>query len=174
MLIARRELLLAGGVGMAAAAVGAVVGMVALRSRSGGSALLAESFLDLSGKPRRLAEWTGQVLVCNFWATWCAPCREEIPLLIAAQRKYAAKNVQIVGIGIDQADKMLEFSKILRIDYPILVAGATTPDTMKLLGNGGGSLPFTVFLDRHGTVARTKLGALEGPEIDRILESIIG
>ena len=174
MPIARRELLIAGGVGMAAAAVGALVGTLALQDQSGASAFLAETYLDLSGRPRRLAEWTGHVLVCNFWATWCAPCREEIPLLIAAQQKYASKSVQVVGIGIDQADKMLEFSKHLKMDYPILVAGAGTPDTMKRLGNGGGGLPFTVFMDRRGTVARTKLGALNGPEIEGILGSIIG
>jgi len=169
----RRDALILGAVGVGAAAAGALIGAFALQSRTGAAEFLGQPFTDLAGKSRRLIEWQGRVLVCNFWATWCAPCREEIPLLIAAQQQYAVKNVQIVGIGIDHANKISEFSSQLKITYPLLVAGAATVDTMKLLGNQSGGLPFTVILDQGGAVAKTKLGALQPGELDDILAPIL-
>ena len=171
---ARRDLLVLGGAALAAAAAGALVGALTLQSRSGAAALLAEPFDDIHGVRRRLTDWPGRVLVCNFWATWCAPCREEIPLLVAAQQKYASKGVQFVGIGIDQVAKISEFVKEFRIGYPMLVAGGSAMDTMKRLGNQQGGLPFTAFLDRRGSLAQTKLGALRGPDLDGILVGLIG
>ncbi|MCD6042798.1 MAG: thioredoxin, partial [Burkholderiales bacterium] len=84
MTLRRRELLVLGGTGLAAAAAGALVGVLTLQSRSGAAELLAARFEDLEGRGRRLIDWRGRALLCNFWATWCAPCREEVPLLIAA------------------------------------------------------------------------------------------
>jgi len=169
----RREALILGAVGVGAAAAGALIGAFALQSQTGASVLLSHTFVDLEGKPRRLVEWQGRVLVCNFWATWCAPCREEIPLLISAQQQYGSKILQIVGIGIDRADKIGEFAAQLRITYPLLVADATAMDTMKQLGNQSGGLPFTVVLDRGGAVAKTRLGALKAGELDLILAPLL-
>jgi hypothetical protein len=95
MRLARRELLILGAAGVTAAAAGALVGALALQSRSGAATLLAQTFLDTAGKPRRLQEWQGRVIVCNFWATWCAPCREEIPLLKAAQHNSPLKTCEL-------------------------------------------------------------------------------
>jgi len=169
----RREALILGAVGVGAAAAGALIGAFALQSQTGAAALLSHTFVDLEGKPRRLVEWQGRVLVCNFWATWCAPCREEIPLFISAQQQYGAKILQIVGIGIDRADKIGEFSAKFGITYPLLVADATAMDTMKQLGNQSGGLPFTVVLDRGGAVAKTRLGALKAGELDLILAPLL-
>lgn len=169
----RREALILGAVGLGAAAAGALIGAFALQSQTGAAELLAHSFVDLAGKPRRLVEWRGRVMVCNFWATWCTPCLEEIPLLIAAQQQYASKIVQIVGIGIDRADKIVEFAAKLKITYPLLVAGSAAVDTMKQLGNRSGGLPFTVILDRGGAVAKTRLGALKPGELDQILAPLL-
>ena len=174
MALARREALILGAAGLAAGVAGALVGVFALQSGSGAATLLAQSFRDLGGAPRRLADWQGRVIVCNFWATWCAPCREEIPILIAAQQKYASKGAQIVGIGIDNALKIVQFAKELKIDYPLLVAGAEVVDTMKKLGNRQGGLPYTVVLDRRGAVAHTRLGAFKAGELDRILDPLLG
>jgi thiol-disulfide isomerase/thioredoxin len=174
MRLARRELLILGAAGVTAAAAGALVGALALQSGSGAATLLAQTFLDTAGKPRRLQEWQGRVIACNFWATWCAPCREEIPLLNAAQHKYSAKNLRIVGIGIDPVAKIVEFSKTVRMDYPVLVAQAEAIDTMRELGNTVGGLPFTAILDRSGRLAATKLGAYKAGELDRVLEPLLG
>lgn len=170
----RREALILGAAGLAAAATGFLAGPALLQLGGGGAdrALASASFMDLQGKPRRLADWRGQVVLCNFWATWCAPCREEIPLLIAARRKYGPSGMEIVGIAIDNAAKVRQFSVSLNISYPILLAEADGLDLMRQLGNGGGGLPYTVIADRQGAVIHRKLGALKQAELDGFLEPL--
>ena len=165
----RRDALILGGVGIAAAAAGAVVGVVGLQSGSGAADLLSARFLDLQGRPRRLIEWQGRALLCNFWATWCVPCRDEIPLLVAAQHKAAAARTDIVGIGIDSADKIGEFAKIYQMNYPLLVADATAITLLRGLGNRSGALPYTVLLDAKGAVVRSHLGALTPGDLAQFL-----
>jgi len=170
----RRELLTLGAAGLAAAGAGFLVGPLLLRLGEGeggglGRTLFAATLPDLSGRPRRLAEWQGRVLLVNFWATWCAPCREEIPLLIAARQKYASAGVEIVGIAVDNAAKVGEYAKSIAISYPVLVAEADGLDLMRQLGNSGGGLPYTVVADRQGALVNRKLGALKESDLDRIL-----
>jgi len=170
----RREALLLGLAGIAAAAVGFLAGPALLRPGRGreGERLLSASFPDLHNKTRRLSEWRGQVLVCNFWATWCAPCREEIPLLLGARRKYGPSGAEIVGIAIDNGDKVRQFTASFDISYPVLLAGTEGLDLMRELGNSSGGLPFTVVADRQGALVHRKLGALKAAELDGWLESL--
>src|SRR5688500_16142451 len=154
----RRETLILAGVAVGAAALGGIAGVMALQSRNGAAELLRSSFPDRSGERRRLGEWQGRVLVCNFWATWCAPCREEMPLLDALQARHAKNGVQVVGIALDNVANVGEFLKSTHIAYPLLIAGATGIELMRRLGNSAGGLPFTVVLDRRGRVAERKLG----------------
>jgi len=169
----RREALILGVAAVAAAAAGNLVGPRLLgHSRGQSTVLYAASFPDLSGRTRHLSEWKGQILVVNFWATWCAPCREEIPLLIAARQKYGYKGVEIVGIAIDNASKVAEFAANYKIPYPILLAEANGLDLMRELGNRAGGLPYTVFLDPEGNVAERKLGALSAVAIPKILDAM--
>lgn len=170
----RREALMLGGIGVAAAVAGALAGVLALQSRSGAAELLAASFTDLEGRHRRLLEWQGRALLCNFWATWCAPCREEVPLLIAAKRQGLPLGVEIVGIGIDSAENIREFARTYRVNYPLLVGGATALDVLRGLGNRSGGLPYTVALDRSGAVAQRHLGALKDAELRQVLASLRG
>jgi thiol-disulfide isomerase/thioredoxin len=169
----RREALILGGVALGAAAIGGIVGALALQSRSGTAELLGKSFVDLSGASHRLLEWQGKALLCNFWATWCAPCREEIPLLSAAQQQHGPKKLQVVGIAIDNAANVREFSESTRIGYPVLLADATAIGLMRRLGNRGGGLPFTVALDRHGRLAGRKLGAYAAPELAATIAGLL-
>src|SRR5262245_46766304 len=141
MASSRREALAIAGVGLAAAIAGALFGAFALQSRSGAAQLLAARFTDLDGRPRRLRAWQGSALLCNFWATWCAPCREEVPLLVAAKQQWLPSGTEIVGIGIDSVDKIREFSKNYKINYPVLVADATAIELIRRLGNRAGGLP---------------------------------
>lgn len=171
---ARREALILGGVGVAAAAAGALVGVLALQARSGAADLLSAQFYDLDGRPRRIIEWRGRVVVCNFWATWCAPCREEVPLLVAAKRQYGTAGVEFVGIGIDSADKIREFSVTYKINYPLLVADATAIKLLRGLGNSSAALPFTAVLDRRGGLAHRRLGALTETELRQVLAGLLG
>ena len=174
----RREALILGAAGLAAAAAGFLLGPVLLQSTGGGagegtaganSALRSASFVDLAGRPRRLNEWQGRILVCNFWATWCLPCREEIPLLMAARAKFSPSNVEIVGIAIDNAAKVREFSTSFNISYPILLAEADGLELMRKLGNSAGGLPYTVIANRQGSVVHRKLGAFHRNDLDAIL-----
>jgi thiol-disulfide isomerase/thioredoxin len=173
----RREALLLGAAGIAAAGAGFIAGPLLLQLGEGDGAsrsLFAASFPDLSGKPRRLAEWQGRALLVNFWATWCAPCREEIPLLLSARQKYGSDGVEIVGIAVDNAAKVGEFSKSLAISYPVLLAEADGLDLMRQLGNSAGGLPYTVVADRRGAIIHRQLGALKQEDLDRILGGLGG
>lgn len=178
----RREALILGTAGIAAAAAGFLIGPVLLRSTGGGSAPAPQSgdriprsatMVDLAGKPRQLGEWQGRVLVCNFWATWCAPCREEIPMLMSEREKYGRSDLEIVGIAVDNGAKVAEFAASLKITYPILLAEADGLDLMRKLGNASGGLPYTVVADRQGILVHRKLGALKQEDLDGILGPLV-
>ena len=174
MSLQRREALALAGVALAAATAGFVVGPWLLRRDSGDAgAIAAARFSDLAGGTRSLAEWRGQILVLNFWATWCAPCREEIPMLMAARDKYSGLGVEIVGIAIDTAAKVTEYVSQMKIRYPVLLADAGGLDLMRKLGNQASGLPYTVLLDRSGAPTARKLGALRQEELDSMLAGLL-
>jgi thiol-disulfide isomerase/thioredoxin len=169
----RRKALLIGAVGVAAAAAGALAGLALLRSEDGSGALQAAEFTDLEGRTRRLAEWKGKVVLCNFWATWCSPCREEVPMLVALSKEMAAKGIEVVGIALDSAAKVGEFAKDYKVSYPLLVAGPNGIDLMRVAGNKVGGLPYTVFLNRQGRIVNRKLGALRETEVRERLAQML-
>lgn len=122
--------------------------------------LMLAPLLDPGGEPQSLSQWRGDILVVNFWATWCAPCREEIPALMRVHRKYASNGVKIVGIAMDNAVKVRDYAKDMRIDYTLLMGTGETLGIAKELGNQAGVLPFTIVLDRAGNIAYAHAGAL--------------
>jgi len=128
---------------------------------------------DPEGKPQAFTQWQGKVLVVNFWATWCDPCREEVPALVRVQSRQASRGVQIVGIGVDSADKIRDFAAKFAINYPLAVAGLKVVDTSRKLGNRAGGLPFTVILDRNGNLAVTHLGGLTEVELNELLRPLL-
>jgi thiol-disulfide isomerase/thioredoxin len=170
----RRKALALGGVAAAAAVGGAFVGALVVQSGNGAARLLSASFLDLEGRTRRLREWRGQVLVCNFWATWCAPCREEVPLLVAAKQHYAGKGLEIIGIGIDHAEKIRDFAANYLVNYQMLVGGSETTEIMRDLGNKASALPYTVLLDRSRRLVGQRLGAFRKEELAQVLMGLLG
>jgi thiol-disulfide isomerase/thioredoxin len=137
------------------------------------SALLALSLPDTQGTTQPLGQWRGKVLVVNFWATWCGPCREEMPEFVRAQRELGPQGVQFVGIAVDQADKVARFAKELDLNYPALVGGYNAMDVSKPLGNRLLALPFTVILGRDGHVAHTQLGPLKPGQLRSIIANLI-
>lgn len=130
-------------------------------------------FSTLAGKEAKVSDWRGQVLVLNFWATWCPPCREEMPAFSAVNTKLSGKSVQFVGIGIDTPDNILLFQKTTPVSYPLFIAGY---DTLKLtaeLGNKSLSLPFTLILDREGKIVLTHQGKLDEPALQQHLAPLL-
>jgi thiol-disulfide isomerase/thioredoxin len=135
--------------------------------------LMLASFPDPSGKPQAMSQWRGKVLVVNFWATWCAPCREEIPALMKLQHKYADNGVQFVGIAMDHVPKVRDYANNMKIDYPLLIGAMETLGLAKNLGNRAGVLPFTVVLSRAGRVVYTHVGALTEASLGEVLASLL-
>jgi thiol-disulfide isomerase/thioredoxin len=129
------------------------------------------SLPDATGVAHRLSDWAGHPLVVNFWATWCEPCRREIPLLIKLRHERASRGLAIVGIAIDFRAAVVKYAAAAGIDYPLLIgeeAGFKTVDAfgMELV------FPFSVFADRAGRVVAVKVGELHQDEADFILDRI--
>jgi thiol-disulfide isomerase/thioredoxin len=173
--------------GLAVAATAAVAALAlaaglyfGLEQRSGApdpaavSALTRADLPDLAGGRASLEQWRGKVLVVNFWASWCPPCREEIPGLIRMQQKFAANGVQVVGIAVDSVDKSRQAAGEMGITYPVLVAEVQIIDVTRRLGNRAGGLPFTAVLDREGRLVATHLGLLTEAQLERLVRPLLG
>jgi thiol-disulfide isomerase/thioredoxin len=126
------------------------------------------SLPDLGGTPHRLSDWSGRTLVINFWATWCEPCRREIPLLEAIQRENTGKNIEILGIAVDHPDSVQKMVKDLKIGYPVLVGEKGGLAAVSAFGMDT-VLPFTVFADPQGRIVTLKVGELHRDEATFIL-----
>jgi thiol-disulfide isomerase/thioredoxin len=133
------------------------------------AALWAASFRDLEGRSHALGEFQGRVVVVNFWATWCAPCREEMPGFQRLQAKWAPQAVQFVGVSAEDSGKVSAFARSLGITYPLWVGGDDVGELSKRLGNRAGVLPHTVVLDSLGAVAAAKVGAYKEDELAAII-----
>lgn len=119
---------------------------------------LAWSFARPDGTVQSLEAWRGQVVVLNFWATWCPPCLREIPAFVALQAELGAVGVQFVGIALDQADPVQAFAADKGVNYPVLIGDQDVARFMVSLGNEIGALPYTAVLDRTGAVVYTHQG----------------
>jgi thiol-disulfide isomerase/thioredoxin len=145
------------------------VGLLAPATPAAASALLGVALPDANGQEQRIDQWRGKLLVVNFWATWCAPCREEMPEFIRAQTEYGAKGLQFVGIAVDQPDKVKQFEREIGLNYPSLVGGFGAMELSKSLGNSVMALPFSVVVDRQGKVIHTQLGVLKPQKLAEIV-----
>ena len=123
---------------------------------------------DVSGKDRMSSEWDGKKRILNFWATWCAPCRKEIPLLKAFQEQHGDDGFQVLGIAVDFPDAVSVYAEAAEFNYPVLV-GET--EAMALAESSGVEmigLPFTMFMASDGAVISTYMGELHQPQLDTI------
>ncbi|MGQ0591771.1 MAG: TlpA family protein disulfide reductase [Gammaproteobacteria bacterium] len=132
------------------------------------------SLAGLDGKTYGPGAWAGKVLVLNFWATWCPPCREEIPDLMALQAAHGERGLQIVGIAIDDPKAAHEYATRLKVNYPNLVGAWDGQRVAEDYGNRIGALPFTVIVDRHGRIAYTKPGQIARDEAEAIVIPLLG
>ena len=128
---------------------------------------------DSDGTLRSLKDdWKGKALIVNFWATWCAPCRREIPLLNQLAADRAKDNFQVVGIAIDFRDKVLAYAQEMQIDYPMLIGEQDALDAAAAFGVDAVGLPFTIFTDTSGRVIALHMGELTADEADLILSAV--
>lgn len=130
------------------------------------------SLKDLGGKLTPVSSWRGKSLVINFWATWCAPCRREIPLLKTLAADWAGRQLEVIGIAVDYPDKVRQFAAQFKIDYPVLVGEQDAMDVAAGFGMSSPGFPFTVFTDRRGQVVALYLGELHRPQADLILSEV--
>lgn len=124
---------------------------------------------DSTGVRRQLSQWKGRPLIVNFWATWCAPCRREIPLLKNLRREHATQGVEVIGIAVDFRDAVLKYARDMGIDYPLLIGEQDALDAVASLGMDT-VFPFTVFADRQGRIVTLKVGELHADEATFILK----
>jgi len=161
-------------VGAGALALGLGIGLAVWNGTApDASALLALSLPDTQGTAQPLRQWRGKVLVVNFWATWCEPCREEMPEFVRAQRELGPQGVQFVGIAVDNPDKVARFAKELDLNYPALIGGYDAVDLSKPLGNRLLALPFTVIVSRDGHIAQTHVGPIKPAQLRSIIAKLL-
>jgi thiol-disulfide isomerase/thioredoxin len=126
---------------------------------------------DVDGRPRELAEWDGKLLLVNFWASWCAPCREEMPLLERAQQQHGERGLQVVGIASDSAAATAAFLRDFPVAYPILVDDPDHGgDAAARFGDNRGALPYTVLVGRDGRVLARRFGNFSESALQAWLE----
>jgi thiol-disulfide isomerase/thioredoxin len=178
--VLRRRWLAMAGVGALAAAAGYGVRLWWTDGQSADvpnaaavEALLAAPLRDLEGDSKAIEIWRGKVLVINFWATWCVPCRKEIPEFVKMQVSHGARGLQFVGVAFDQPQPVAEFARELGINYPLLMGGLDTMALMRESGNTAGVLPFTLVLDRQGKVVHTHRGVLNEVMLEGIIQPLI-
>ncbi len=134
--------------------------------------LLTTPMPDLTGKPQQLTAYKGQVVVINFWATWCPPCRKEMPDLVALQQKFKGQGVQVVGLSIDTAENVKAFQQQYQIPFPLLIAEPEVAQWSTELGNAAAGLPFTLVLDKNGEIRHAQLGQISAPALETLLTDL--
>ena len=124
---------------------------------------------DLQGRTRRLADYRGHRVIMNFWASWCGPCLDELPVLDRAQAKFAEKGAIVLGIAMDDPRRVRAFLAGHPVRYPILLGRMGSPSTSLLWGDSGEILPYSVLIGANGQVIATRRGPLDGATLQRWL-----
>ena len=118
-------------------------------------------------------DYSGKTILLNFWATWCAPCREEMPMLMDLQNQYGPDGLQVIGIALDDAENVRSFISKYGISYPVLVGGEDVFETSSAYGNDEGVLPYTVLIDKTGVVRWRYAGLIRHDNISSVLSELL-
>lgn len=136
--------------------------------------LFAASLWDVNDQPYALDQLRGRPLIVNFWARWCAPCRVEIPELVAAHRRLKDQGLLVVGIGLeDRAATVREFAEVYEMEYLVLLAKDQGIALLQALGNPKAGMPYTLTIDRGGRVVARKLGPITKAELDAAIALLL-
>ena len=134
--------------------------------------LMDFEMIDLSGSIRNSSEWNNSAKLINFWATWCAPCRREIPLLNETQKNLLGTQIQIIGIAVDEFDEVLSYAETTNFDYPILIG---EEDAVAIAENSGVDfigLPFTMIVTKDQEIIKTHIGEIKEHHIELITQTL--
>tara|TARA_B100000965_G_scaffold176120_1_gene146933 strand:+ start:482 stop:976 length:495 start_codon:yes stop_codon:yes gene_type:complete len=127
------------------------------------------SLVNMKGESVSIDEFRGEKTLINFWATWCRPCRKEMPMLNGVFLSQDPSDFSVVGIAIDKPEKVTQFVAELGIDFPIMVGQSEAYDVMKALGNEALTLPYTILIDEEGEVVWSKNTELKHSDMDEVL-----
>ncbi len=131
------------------------------------------SLPDIEGKIRTASEWDGKVTILNFWATWCPPCKREIPSFVELQQQFAGQGVQFVGVAIDTMDQVAAFVDSTHVNYPTLIGEQDAVNISHAFGNRLDALPYTVIIDRSGNIAFVQRGELTREVAEQTIRSLL-
>ncbi len=137
-------------------------------------ALWTASFKDTSGTQKTFEGLKGKIAVVYFWATWCEPCQKEAPQLKALHDKYRDKNVEVLGIAMDNADKVKEFAAKHQLTFPIVYGGREAIELSKNLGNSLGGIPFLVVIGKDGKIVERITGETKDGRVEGIITPLLG
>ena len=128
---------------------------------------------DIEGQMRKISEWDGQVLLVNFWATWCPPCKKEIPAFMELQTEYADQGFQVIGIAIDDEEAVKDYADTMGINYPVMAAELAAMEVSRWYGNRLNALPYSAFVGRDGIISFTKPGELTKQQVEQIIKPML-
>ncbi len=123
---------------------------------------------DLQGVERQLSEWDGEARLVNFWATWCAPCRREIPLLKQLQHDKFEQRLQVIGVAVDHMEDVVAYAEEARFNYPVLVGQEKAMAAAESSGVEFIGLPFTMVITSDSTLVVTHMGEIKQEHVERI------
>ncbi len=150
-----------------------VAGFSAAQAETLPASVLGASLGGIDQKTHHLNDWSGKLRIVNFWATWCMPCRGEIPVLQSAADTWR-KDAVVLGVALDNAKDVRRFGQQAGIRYPLLLAQETGPSLMKSGGNASGALPFTLLVDGQGNILQRHSGPISANQLDRWLADATG
>jgi len=127
----------------------------------------------LDGNKQDINQWQGKIVLVNFWATWCPPCLEEIPVFLSLRKEYAAAGFEVLGISIDDVSKVKRFRETMQISYPLLDGEDNGMALMHSLGNKIGGLPYSILFDRSGKAVEIKSGPYQEQELKDLIDKLL-